>query len=221
MTSMNLYRVCPVLAEDAIVLYEKSRKSFMKDDSLAQLVLVGNMDDANVELTATCDSGNSFWKKLLSVYEQSSGQRLDRLMEQFFLSEKDGDDEVATHIDKLQKNFSELNDELKREAKATLRDLLLMRRIMSTLPSEFFEFKRVWESIPIEERSVNKLKERLRLTEMHLPSKLDSTALVAAKKKAPKKWKENATCVENQATLQKTAKRTAYRRLLVMLSSAL
>ncbi|GBM33096.1 hypothetical protein AVEN_9638-1 [Araneus ventricosus] len=74
----------------------------MKDDSLAQLVLVGSMDDANVEFTAICDSGKSIWKKLLFVYEQSSGQWLDRLMEQFFRSEKDGDDDVVTHITKLQ-----------------------------------------------------------------------------------------------------------------------
>ncbi|GBM04432.1 hypothetical protein AVEN_35601-1 [Araneus ventricosus] len=147
MTSMNLYRVCPVLAENATpevtVLYEKSRKSSMKDDSLAQLVLVGSMDDANVELTATCDSAKSIWEKLLSVYEQSSLQQLDRLMEQFFRRGKDGDDDVVTHIAKLQKNFSELNDELKRVAKKTRPELLLMSRIMPTLPSEFFEFKSV------------------------------------------------------------------------------
>ncbi|GBN32289.1 hypothetical protein AVEN_69798-1 [Araneus ventricosus] len=193
-------RVCPVLAEDATpemtVLYEKSRKSFMKDDSLAQLVLVGSMDDANVELTKTCDSAKSIWEKLLSVYEQSSGQRLDRLMEQFFRSEKDGDDDVVTPIAKLQKNFSELNDELKRVAKTTLPELLLMSRITSTVPSEFFEFKSVWESISIEERSVNKLTERLRLIEMRLPSKPDSTALVATKKKAAKKGGKKMLCVK-------------------------
>ncbi|GBL93027.1 hypothetical protein AVEN_54658-1 [Araneus ventricosus] len=111
-------------------------------------------------------------------------------MEQFFQSEKDGDDDVVTHIVKLHKNFSGLNDELKRVAKTTLPDLLLMSRIMSTMPSEFFKFKSVWESIPIEERSVNKLTERLRLIEMCLPSKSDITSLVAIKK-ASKKWREN------------------------------
>ncbi|GBM13300.1 hypothetical protein AVEN_226285-1 [Araneus ventricosus] len=58
---------------EAIVLYGKSRKSFMKDGSLAQIVLVGSMDDANVELTATCDSAKSIWEKLLSVNKQSNG----------------------------------------------------------------------------------------------------------------------------------------------------
>ncbi|GFQ85283.1 retrovirus-related Pol polyprotein from transposon TNT 1-94 [Trichonephila clavata] len=109
-------------------------------------------------------------------------------MEKFFRSEKELEDDIASHIAKLQRNFSELNDELRRVAKTTLPDLLLMSRIMSTLPSEYFEFKSVWESVPIEERSVNKLTERLRLIEMRLPSKsTDSTALVATRKKVFKK----------------------------------
>ncbi|GFQ75380.1 retrovirus-related Pol polyprotein from transposon TNT 1-94 [Trichonephila clavata] len=173
---------------EAIAAYEKAQKAFIKDDSLAQLILVGNMDDSNAELTSVCNTAKSVWEKLLSVYEQSSGQRLDRLMEKFFRSEKELEDDIASHIAKLQRNFSELNDELRRVAKTTLPDLLLMSRIMSTLPSEYFEFKSVWESVPIEERSVNKLTERLRLIEMRLPSKsTDSTALVATRKKVFKK----------------------------------
>ncbi|GFT26079.1 retrovirus-related Pol polyprotein from transposon TNT 1-94 [Trichonephila clavipes] len=104
-------------------------------------------------------------------------------MEKLFRSDELKDD-IVSHISKLQRNFSELNDELRRVAKTTLPDLLLMSRIMSTLPSEYFEFKSVWESVPIEERSVNKLTERLRLIEMRLPSKsADSTALVATRNK--------------------------------------
>ncbi|GFR28779.1 retrovirus-related Pol polyprotein from transposon TNT 1-94 [Trichonephila clavata] len=185
-------RECPRLpaeaSAEAIAAYEKAQKAFVKDDSLAQLIRVGNMDDSNAELTSVCNTAKSVWEKLLSVYEQSSGQRLDRLMEKFFRSEKELEDDIASHIAKLQRNFSELNDELRRVAKTTLPDLLLMSRIMSTLPTEYFEFKSVWESVPIEERSVNKLTERLRLIEMRLPLKsTDTTALVATRKKVLKK----------------------------------
>ncbi|GFV74331.1 CCHC-type domain-containing protein [Trichonephila clavipes] len=160
----------------------------LKDDSLPQLILVGNMDDSNAELTAICDTAKCVWEKLLSVYEQSSGQRLNRLMEKFFRNDKEFEDDIVSHIAKLQRNFSELNDELRRVAKTTLSDLLLMSRIMSTLPSEYFEFKSVWESVPIEERSVYKLTKRLRLIEMRQPSKsADSTVLVATRKNIFKK----------------------------------
>ncbi|GFV80259.1 retrovirus-related Pol polyprotein from transposon TNT 1-94 [Trichonephila clavipes] len=109
-------------------------------------------------------------------------------MEKFFHNDKELEDDIVSHIAKLQRNFSELNDELRRVAKTTLPDLLLMSRIMSTLPSEYFEFKSVWESVPVEERSVNLLTERLRLIEMRLPSKsTNSTALVATRKKIFKK----------------------------------
>ena len=54
-----------------------------------------------------------------------------------------------------------------------------MSRIMSTLPSAYFEFKSRWEYVSIEERTVNKLTERLRLIALRLPSKQNSTALVA------------------------------------------
>ncbi|GFR23119.1 retrovirus-related Pol polyprotein from transposon TNT 1-94 [Trichonephila clavata] len=69
-------------------------------------------------------------------------------MEKFFRNENELEDDIASYIAKLQGNFSELNDELMRVAKTTFPDLLLMSRIMSTLPSEYFEFKSVWESVP-------------------------------------------------------------------------
>ncbi|GFR10076.1 retrovirus-related Pol polyprotein from transposon TNT 1-94 [Trichonephila clavata] len=166
-------RECPRLpaeaSAEAIAAYEKAQKAFIKDDSLAQLILVGNMDDSNAELTSVCNTAKSVWETLLSVYEQSSGQRLDRLMEKFFRSEKELEDDIANHIAKLQRNFSELNDELRHVAKTTLPDLLLMSRIMSTLPSEYFEFKSVWD-------------------------RTDSTALVATRKKVFKK-PERKCCV--------------------------
>ncbi|GBM97960.1 hypothetical protein AVEN_165898-1 [Araneus ventricosus] len=51
---------------------------------------------------------------------------------------------------------------------------------MSTLPTEYFEFKSVWKSVPVQGRTINKLSERLRLIEMRLPGKqAEYFALVA------------------------------------------
>ncbi|GFY01840.1 retrovirus-related Pol polyprotein from transposon TNT 1-94 [Trichonephila clavipes] len=75
-------------SSEAVAAHVKAQKAFIKDDSLAQLILVGNMDDSNAELTSICDTANCVWEKLLSVYEQSSGQRLDSLMEKCFHNDK-------------------------------------------------------------------------------------------------------------------------------------
>ncbi|GFY10328.1 retrovirus-related Pol polyprotein from transposon TNT 1-94 [Trichonephila clavipes] len=215
-------RKCPSLPADAsseaVAAHVKAQKAFIKDDSVAQLILVGNMDDSNVELTSICDTANCVWEKLLSVYEQSSRQRLDRLMEKFFHNDKESEDDIVSRIAKLQRNFSELNDELRRVAKTTLTDLLLMSRIMSTLPSEYLEFKSVWESVPIEERSVNKLTERLRLIEMRLPSKsANSTALVATRKKIFKKPERKCYVCHKPGHLAKDCWKKANQKLMGML----
>ncbi|GBM11553.1 hypothetical protein AVEN_72971-1, partial [Araneus ventricosus] len=89
-----------------------ARKVFVKDDSLAQLILVGNIGDSNIELAATCNIAKSVWERMLSVYEQSSDQRFHHLMEQFFRSEYELEDGIASHVEKLQRHFSELIDEL-------------------------------------------------------------------------------------------------------------
>ncbi|KHJ41524.1 zinc knuckle [Trichuris suis] len=62
-----------------------------------------------------------------------------------------------------------------------------MSRILSTLPQEYFEFKSVWESVPVSDRSVNLLVERLRLIEMRLPDKTNSSSVAFAVKADVKK----------------------------------
>lgn len=100
----------------AKVAYESGLKAFNKSDALAQLILVGSMSSSNIDLTATCESAKAIWDKLISIYEQSSGQRVDRLMEQFFTCEKNPAEDIVTHVGRLQRNFSELNDELQKLA---------------------------------------------------------------------------------------------------------
>lgn len=79
------------------------------------------------------------WDKLVSAYEQSSSQRVDRLLEAFFSCEKLGSENIVNHVARLQRDFNEL----KKLVQSELHDLILMGRILSTLPSEYFEFKSV------------------------------------------------------------------------------
>ena len=41
---------------DEVKDYQNILKTFMKDDSLAQVLIVNALDDSHVELTATCNS---------------------------------------------------------------------------------------------------------------------------------------------------------------------
>ncbi|XP_054257416.1 uncharacterized protein LOC128982478 [Macrosteles quadrilineatus] len=153
---------------------EQKLKDFKKGDTLAQVLIVNALEDSLVQLTATFDSAQEMWQKLLSKYEQSSSQRLDRTMEVFFTSSITDGEDLIKYISRLQLNFREVNDELKKHEASELLELVLMSRIMSTLPKEFFEFKSVWESIPVKDRSVDLLIERIRLIESRLPRSMNS-----------------------------------------------
>ncbi|KHJ42432.1 zinc knuckle [Trichuris suis] len=174
------------IAED-VKRHGEEVKCYEKEDTLAQLLLVSSMNEANVELTATSLSAADVWQKLLAVYEQSSGLRMDRLMEEFFSCAMKPLEDVVEYVARLQELFSELNDELEKLANVRLPDLLLMSRILSTLPQEYFEFKTVWESVPVSDRSVNMLVERLRLIEMRLPDKTNGSSAAFAVKADMKK----------------------------------
>uniref|UniRef100_A0A5S6QGJ6 DUF4219 domain-containing protein n=1 Tax=Trichuris muris TaxID=70415 RepID=A0A5S6QGJ6_TRIMR len=146
--------------------HEEEAKCYEKEDTLAQLILVSSLNDANVELTSTSLSAADLWQKLLAVYEQSSGQCLDRLMEKVLSCAMKPMEDVVQYVARLQKVISELSDEVGILTNVGLPDLLLMSRILSTLPQEYFEFKSVWESVSVADRSVNLLIEPLRLIEM-------------------------------------------------------
>lgn len=69
---VNRKFVCPDEPEATAITKEKitfesKKKSFYKNDALAQLLLVRNMNDANVELTAMCDTAKETYHLCVRV----------------------------------------------------------------------------------------------------------------------------------------------------------
>ncbi|GFY49924.1 hypothetical protein TNIN_390911 [Trichonephila inaurata madagascariensis] len=87
------------------------KSNFSCDITMCMMcVEIGNAQayQPRLQLKRLLRISNSVQEKLLSVYEQSSGQQLDRLMEKFFRSDKELEDDIASHTVKLQRNFNEL-----------------------------------------------------------------------------------------------------------------
>ena len=117
------------------------------------------------------------WVKLETSYEQKSEQRLEHLYLQRLEYKMETGDSVATHVSKLQKLWMELNEESWRVDKCKLPDTLLIMRILSTLPNEYFEFRMTWESVPRSERTVEYLLERLTMVETRLSQINEATTV--------------------------------------------
>lgn len=75
--------------------------------------------------------------------------------------------------------FQKYNEELVKLEARELPVLILISCIISTLPSEYFEFKSIWESVDVKNCSVDLLIKRICLIEKILTNKLSlETALV-------------------------------------------
>ena len=102
------------------------------EDAIAQLLITTSVMPDVSQLIIPCLSAKDMWDKLISVYEQSSGQRLDMLYNQFFNIKKDPTDDIAKHISKLESLWNEMQNELLKQENLKLSESMLMCRIVST-----------------------------------------------------------------------------------------
>lgn len=156
-----------VSTEEATAEQRKELEEFEKKDAQAQLLITNALSDEVYNMLGVIQSSSEAWQRLLSIYEQSSGHRLDRLAEKFFAAKKDPNMGILEHLSAMQRDFHELGDEMRRQYKVELPDQLLLLRMTSTLPSEYNSFRQVWEATALEDRTLDNLIERLRMVEIH------------------------------------------------------
>ena len=181
----------PVLEAEPTAAQKKALADFEKSDAHAQLLITNVLSDEVYNMLGVIQSSNESWQRLLSIYEQSSGHRLDRLAEQFFAAKKDPNVSMLEHISALQRDFHDLSDEMNRQVNVKLPEQLLMLRITSTLPAEYNSFRQVWEATALNDRTMERLIERLRMVELHDSGKKDSSNAFAARADDKKKKGKN------------------------------
>lgn len=151
----------PKLGRDPSTDDKKKISEWEKEDAKAASVLASAMSKQISDLVLTCTSAKDIFDKLCARFERSSAQRLNMLIESFFRAERNKEEDIAKHIAKLQKLFVDLNQELANHKENTLSERLLIGRILSTLGSEFNNFKDIWDTLPEKLQTVNLLIEKL------------------------------------------------------------
>jgi hypothetical protein len=155
--------------------YDANLKSYKKANGFAVTLLSTTCEEEPLQLIVMFKTAREMWSKLQASYEQKSEQRLEYLYLQLLEYKKDSSDSVAVHISKLQKLWLELNEESFRIDACRLPQTLLIMRILSTLPEDYFEFRSTWESVPRDQRSIEYLLERLTMVEMRLTKRQNDT----------------------------------------------
>ena len=173
--------------------YEVSAKLYKKANGFAITLLSTSVEDEPLQLIMMFKSAKEMWDKLAVSYEQKSEQRLEQLYLELLEYKKDASHSIAMHVSKLQKLWLELNEESLRIDACRLPETLLVMRILSTLPEEYFEFRAIWESVPREERSIEYLLERLTMVEMRISKRQGDTSASSSSALAAKgRWQQSA-----------------------------
>lgn len=158
-------------------------------DAKALLFISQALNDKNFDYIKTCSTAKDAYEKLVAIYDKSSTHRLDRLWTEFFHLEWKQGENIASFISRSQNIFIEANDELKRILKCVVPGQMLLFRIISMLPQEYIAFKTVWDGIPLQDRSIELLTERLCAFEQQIEQQQcesTGTALqIQARRQAP------------------------------------
>ena len=174
---------------------------YKRANGFAITLITTNVDDVLLQLILMLGTAREMRTKLETAYEQKPEQRLEHLYLQLLEYKMEAGDSVATHVSKLQKLWMELNGESWRVDKCRLPGTLLIMRILSTLPNEYFEFRTIWESILRSYRTVEYLLERLtvvetRLSRINETTTVNSNASALVDKKPPKVKYNNSSSLK-------------------------
>ena len=140
---------------------DKELSAWHRDDAKAASLIATGLSNQIADLVLTCGNSSEIWQKLCTRFERSSVQRLNMLIETFFLSKRVDSEDISQHVAKLQRIFTDLNTELTKNNENTLSERMLTGRILSTLGKEYDNFKDLWDTIPAKDQKLNLLIEKL------------------------------------------------------------
>jgi hypothetical protein len=93
---------------------QKYLLAWKRDNARMAALIVSALSHPVADLVLTYGDVKNIWNKLLSVYEQSSIQRLRLLMTEFFKLQCDQEMDVTAYGAEVEKIFWDMNTELRR-----------------------------------------------------------------------------------------------------------
>jgi hypothetical protein len=144
-------------------------RRWQRDNARAARIIGTALDEEPSIYVRRKTDAKDIWDTLISVFEQSSLQRLYTLFDNFFEFSKDEATSVTKHTSQLANIFDDLISELKKSnPNATLPLSLLHHRIFRTLGPEYQYYRSTWYRVPEAEQTTRLLVENLRAIESSL-----------------------------------------------------
>ena len=156
--------------------YKKTLTEFHQLDSHVLLIMTINMTQETLEKVMRYTSARDVWLELHRLYDGSIEDKSYDVCMQFFSYVKPADDDVTTHTSNLKNLWNSLQKEISkdRSCNCELPEILLICKILETLPADYFSFKSSWMLMSKNDRTIDNLTVQLCAFEKALSSKYES-----------------------------------------------
>lgn len=142
--------------------YEKALNEYLRKANMALLLITTNISDTTLDKVIRFTDPKEVWDELHRLYDGVNDDRLYEVCMDFFKFKKDVSDDIATHLSKLKNLWHNLKLEIsKADEGKDLPELLLICKILDTLPESNFSFKSSWMLMSKKDRTVENLTSQL------------------------------------------------------------
>lgn len=150
-------------------------KTWIKENAKAMFILSTSMEPKQMESLITCTTAREMWIKLSSIHEQKSATNALILTQRFHEYKMNSTDSVVQHVAKVQNMAQQLKD-----VGEAVSDVAIMAKIIAGLPHKFNALKTAWDSVSIEQQTVDNLTERSIKEELRLSTDDETPGAFAA-----------------------------------------
>lgn len=161
--------------------YDKNLMEFNQADSSALLILTVNMTQETLEKVMRFSTARDVWLELHRLMDGNVEKKTYDVCMQFFSYVKQADDDIAMHTSKLKNLWNSLQKEISKDkitngktCNCELPEILLICKILDTLPAEYFSFKSSWSLMSDTDKNVDNLTSQLCVYEKALTTKSES-----------------------------------------------
>ena len=178
--------------------YKEVLKKFNIANNSAMMVLTNSMTEDTLQKVMRFNNARDVWLELHKIFEDSSDNQLYNICLEFFkVNWTNGD--ITDHLSKLKNLWNDLNNGLKMKKESKLPEMLLICKILDTLPSNYRSFKSSWLLLSDEKRTLDELTTQLCTHERELKKdprllEKDQEALIAYSNKSFSKREKYDTC---------------------------
>lgn len=144
--------------ETQVTAFQTACNKYQKADCSAMIIFSTNMSEETYEKVRSLTCARDVWLELHRLFDGVHEDRAYDLCMQFFGYKMTSGDDIATHVGKLKNIWKDLKVELDKDEN---KNLLLMCRIVETLPNEYFSFASSWRLLNKTERTVENLTDQL------------------------------------------------------------